>query len=188
MNANCKVLVRMVRQQLNKDQWNDYNIFWKELMSPEKGDDVIGLDIHNTGGKVVDYDKMRVSNFEDLEQQHWDHYIKSTDSGDYIKLTTPKDNSDKVYIKAHEVEDLGGCPDLFSRFSIFASGDVALCSADQAEYFKLGNVIKEDPIEIFNNNRFTDYRNKWMSKEYKKLEHCRDCSIYMMRFHKSYVS
>ena len=188
MNAKCKVLVRMVRQQLNKDQWDDYNIFWKDLMSPKKGDNVIGLDIHNTGGKVVDYDKMRVSNFEDLEKQHWEHYSKSIDNGDYKKLTTPKDNSDKVYIKANEVEDLGGCPDLFSRFSIFASGDVALCSADQAEYFKLGNVIKEDPIKIFNSNQFTDYRNKWMSKNYKELEHCRDCSVYMMRFHKTYVS
>ena len=57
MNAKCKVLVRMVRQQLNKDQWDDYNIFWKDLMSPEKGDNVIGLDIHNTGGKVENYDK-----------------------------------------------------------------------------------------------------------------------------------
>ena len=27
MNAKCKVLVRMVRQQLNKDQWDDYNVF-----------------------------------------------------------------------------------------------------------------------------------------------------------------
>ena len=120
MNANCKVLVRMVRQQLNKDQWNDYNIFWKELMSPEKGDDVIALDIHNTGGKVQNYDTMKVSNFENMEKEHWDHYTKSIDSGDYKKLTTPKKNDDKVYIKANEIEDLGGCPDLFSRFSIFA--------------------------------------------------------------------
>ena len=53
---------------------------------------------------------------------------------------------------------------------------------------ELGNVIKEDPIKIFNSNQFTDYRNKWMSKSYKELEHCKDCSVYMMRFHKTYVS
>ena len=188
LDAKCKVLVRMVRQQLNISQWDDYNIFWKNQMSPSKGDDVIGLDIHNTGGKVKNYDTMKVSNFEDMEKKHWAHYSKSIDDGKYKDLATPKNNKNEVYLKAHEIENLGGCPDLFSRFSVFASGDVALCSADQAEYFKLGNAIKEDPINIFNSNEFNDYRNKWMSKSYKELEHCKDCSVYLMRFHKSYVS
>ena len=98
------------------------------------------------------------------------------------------DGDSKVYVKSNEVEDVGGCPDLFSRFSVFASGDVALCSADQAEYFKLGNAIHEDPVKIFNNDVFKKYRDKWKSNNYKNLDYCKDCKIYLSRFHKSYVS
>ena len=86
------------------------------------------------------------------------------------------------------MEELGGCADLFSRLSIFVSGDVALCAADQAEYFKLGNVINQDPIEIFNNGQFSHYRNKWLSDSYMELDHCKNCTLVTSRFHKTYVS
>ncbi len=188
LNANCKVLIRMIRQQLNNHQWEDYNKYWRKLLSPEKGDDVLGLDVHNTGGKVENFDKMKVNDFSSMEDEHEAHYTKEIEKGTFNKLVTSKNVDGNVYIKAHEVEDIGGCPDLFSRFSIFASGDVALCSADQAEYFKLGNAIHEDPVKIFNNEGFNKYRDKWLSNDYKNLDYCRDCKIYLSRFHKTYVS
>ena len=188
LNADCKVLIRMIRQQLNNHQWEDYNKYWRELLSPEKGDDVLGLDVHNTGGKVKNFDKMKVNDFYSMEDEHEAHFTKEIENGNFDKLVTPKNGDGNVYIKAHEVEDIGGCPDLFSRFSIFASGDVALCSADQAEYFKLGNAIHEDPVEIFNNEGFKKYRDNWLSNDYKNLDYCRDCKIYLSRFHKTYVS
>jgi len=187
-NFNCKILVRMIRQQLNASQWDDYNTFWRGLLSTEKGDDVLGLDVHNTGGKVPNYDKMKISNFNSMEEKHEIHYKSSVESGQFDKLLEPKGENNEVCVKASEVEDLGGCPDLFTRFSVFASGDVALCSADQAEYFKLGNVINQDPIQIFNNERFSHYRKKWSSNGYKELEHCKNCTTVMSRFHKTYVS
>ena len=185
---NCKILVRMIRQQLNSSQWDEYNIFWRGLLSAEKGDDVLGLDVHNTGGKVPNYDKMKISNFNSMEEKHETHYKSSVKSGHFDKLLEPKGEKNEICVKASEVEDLGGCPDLFTRFSVFASGDVALCSADQAEFFKLGNVINQDPIQIFNNERFSHYRNKWSSNGYKELEHCKNCTTVMSRFHKTYVS
>ena len=185
---NCKILVRMIRQQLNSSQWNDYNIFWRGLLSAEKGDDVLGLDVHNTGGKVPNYDKMIINNFNSKEKDYNAHYKRSVESGNFNKLLVREGKDDEVCVKASEVEDLGGCPDLFTRFSVFASGDVALCSADQAEFFKLGNVINQDPIQIFNNERFSHYRNKWSSNGYKELEHCKNCTTVMSRFHKTYVS
>tara|TARA_B100000965_G_C19537540_1_gene734083 strand:+ start:285 stop:1349 length:1065 start_codon:yes stop_codon:yes gene_type:complete len=188
LNANCKVLIRMIRQQLNNHQWEDYNKYWRKLLSPEKGDDVLGLDVHNTGGKVENFDKMKVNDFSSMEDEHEAHFTKEIEKGTFDKLVTPKNGDGNVYIKAHEVEDIGGCPDLFSRFSIFASGDVALCSADQAEYYKLGNAIHEDPVKIFNNEGFNKYRDKWLSNDYKNLDYCRDCKIYLSRFHKTYVS
>ena len=187
-NFNCKVLVRMVRQQLNMHQWDDYNIFWKKLMSPKKGDNVLGLDIHNTGGKVENYDNMKVTNSNGMELEHEKHYSEAVNNGSFSELIKPKGKDEKVYLKAYEVENLGGCPDIFSRLSIFTSGDVALCSADQAEYFKIGNAEKEDPVKIFNGKHFTNYREKWLTNKYKELDYCKDCKIYLTRFHKNYVS
>ncbi len=131
---------------------------------------------------------MKVNDYSSMEDEHEAHFTKEIKKGTFDKLVTPKNGDGNVYIKAHEVEDIGGCPDLFSRFSIFASGDVALCSADQAEYYKLGNAIHEDPVNIFNNEGFNKYRDKWLSNDCKNLDYCRDCKIYLSRFHKTYVS
>ena len=57
-----------------------------------------------------------------------------------------------------------------------------------AEYYKLGNVINEDPIKIFNNHGFKKYRDKWLSNDYKSLDHCKDCKVYLSRFNKTYIS
>jgi MoaA/NifB/PqqE/SkfB family radical SAM enzyme len=155
---NCKVLVRMIRQQLNYNQWDEYERFWSSLMTPEKGDQVLNIDIHNCGGKIVDFDKMKVNNFSERKM-----------------------NFDKKY----QEESTGMCPDLFSRFSIFTSGDVALCSADQSEYYKLGNVLEMDPIEIYNGEIFNYYRKKWMEKKYMELDYCKTCTIAISRVYKS---
>ncbi len=186
---NCKVLIRMVRQQLNSHQWNDYNAFWYKLLNNKKGDNVLGMDVHNTGGKVPNYNKMKVNNYNYMDEDHKIHHTNSVKNGLFDKLlASKKNNNDEICVKQSEVEKLGGCADLFSRLSIFVSGDVALCAADQAEYFKLGNVINQDPIEIFNNGQFSYYRKKWLSDNYKKLDHCKSCTLVTSRFYKTYVS
>jgi len=157
-NCNCKVLVRMVRQQLNYKQWDEYKRFWSELLDISKGDRILGIDVHNTGGRIKDFEKMKVDDF-----------------------STKKEEFEKEY---HEKND-GMCPDIFSRFSVFTSGDVALCSADQAQYYKLGNVIESDPIEIYNNEVFTYYREKWINKQYMDLPYCNTCTIALSRASKT---
>ena len=178
----------MVRQQLNRQQWDDYNTFWRKLLSTEKGDNVLGMDVHNTGGKVPNYNKMKVNNYNSMEEDHKIHHTNSVKNGLFDKLLVAKGNDDEIFVKQSDVEELGGCADLFSRLSIFVSGDVALCAADQAEYFKLGNVLYQDPIEIFNNGQFSHYRKKWLSDSYKELDHCKSCTLVTSRFHKTYVS
>lgn len=154
----CRVLVRMIRQQLNHTQWQEYREFWSALLNPAKGDSVLQFDIHNAGGKIKDYDDMKVDGYEGMREQF-----------------------DEIY----KHSNAGVCPDLFSRLIVFASGDVALCSADQAEYFKMGNVIDEDPVDIFNNPQFTAYREKWMNKKYMDLKYCNTCTIAISRYFKS---
>lgn len=185
LDANCKVLIRMVRQQLNYHQLEDYKAYWIKKLNPKKGDDILTIDIHNTGGKVDGYEKMKVSDSSSKTEDHNAHFSKEVENGNFQKLVSFKNDDQGIYINARDVEKIGGCPDLFSRLSIFTSGDVALCSADQSEYFKLGNVINEDPIEVFNSQGFKRYRDKWLSNDYKNLDYCKDCKIYLSRFNKS---
>ena len=185
-NLNCKVLVRMVRQQLNAGQWEDYNNFWRPLLNPAKGDDVLGINVHNNGGKVPDYDKMKVVTFDKLSAAYEKKYAKTADEGT-IRSVVGLPGQEEICMSAAQLEHAGICPDLFSRLSIFVSGDVALCSADQAEFYKLGNVLENDPIEIFNGDTFSQYREKWLKKQYMDLEHCKGCSVTLSRFHKSYL-
>lgn len=156
---NCKVLIRMIRQQLNYEQWEDYHEFWSGLLDPDKGDAILKIDVHNTGGKIKNFGKMKVNEYDEkISKFELDSHLSNT------KM----------------------CPDLFCRLSIFASGDVALCSADQSSYYNLGNVLKEDPISIFNNKKFSEYREKWLKNKYMDLKYCRDCTIAISRHHKSY--
>jgi sulfatase maturation enzyme AslB (radical SAM superfamily) len=155
---NCKVLVRMIRQRINYRQWDEYNRFWSGLLDVSKGDRILGIDVHNTGGRIKGFEKMKVNDF-----------------------SAKKEEFEKDYQERND----GMCPDIFSRLSIFTSGDVALCSADQAQYFKLGNVLEEDPIEIFNNETFSYYREKWISKEFMKLNYCSVCTIAISRASKT---
>ena len=184
----CKVLVRMIRQQLNIEQWDEYNVYWKKYLSTSKGDDVLGFNVHNTGGKVEGYDEKKLpvsaKDLAAVENKVRKCNSKVTDLINYGK----KSESEYINLKQNDLELSSLCPDLFTRLSIFASGDVALCSADQAEYFKLGNIINEDPIKVFNNDKFTQYRNKWLSNEVNQLDYCKDCTVAHSRFSKTYVA
>jgi MoaA/NifB/PqqE/SkfB family radical SAM enzyme len=187
-DLQCKVLIRMVRQQLNSSQWDDYNAFWKPLLNQEKGDDVLAIDVHNNGGKVIDFHKMKVSEFEKLNADYETGYVKAIDDKALQQaIEWNPGGQEYIQLSGAQLEHAGVCPDLFSRLSIFVSGDVALCSADQAAFFRLGNVIESDPIEIFNGEIFTQYRDKWLNRQSMSLEHCKGCSVTQSRFHKSYL-
>ena len=89
-------------------------------------------------------------------------------------------------MKVDQAERKALCPDLFSRFIVFTSGDTGLCCTDQAGYYNLGNVLEEEVLDIFNNQIFTNYRNAWLAGRVNELDHCKDCSIVNSFFHKSY--
>lgn len=47
-----KFVMRFIRQAINRHQWEDFKRFWTPLISKEKGDLVIGYDIHTWGGEI----------------------------------------------------------------------------------------------------------------------------------------
>jgi len=182
LDADCKVVIRMVRQQLNKDEWEDYKKYWDERLDPSKGDACVAFDIHNTGGKVSDYENKKIAsnrainNIDEIFQiigQSLPAFGKKIDKNGLICL-------DPI-----EYEKQALCPDLFTRLSIYASGRTALCSADQSEYHPIGSVLEyASPEELFNSTYFEDYRKSWMARDIKCKANCKECTITVSRFRK----
>ncbi len=69
------------------------------------------------------------------------------------------------------------CSDVFERMFIYSSGNVALCCADDNGFYNHNNVMQADPIEIYNNEIFTRYRQTMLEGNILKLKHCENCTI-----------
>ncbi|MFC1515419.1 radical SAM/SPASM domain-containing protein [Thermodesulfobacteriota bacterium] len=139
LRKRTKVLVRFIRQERNKDEWNGYYNYWIKQINPDYGDDVIKFDIHNCGGVLENYEAKDINRNVKLE-----NII---------------------------------CSDVFERMLIFSDGRVALCDGDYNCFFDLGNVLKSDPIEIYNNEIFDHYRKMMDEGKILDLKHCNVCTI-----------
>jgi len=182
----CRILVRMVKQQANKYQWVEYENYWNNLLNQKKGDKVLFMDVHNTGGKVEDFDKKKVDDYDE-KIKSYNYSIRSESDNSYLKkITNFSPNNQNNYIKVNDAEKAKLCPDLFARINIFVSGDVALCSADQAEYFNIGNIINQEVDEVYNSEVLRKYREKWLNNKHMNLKYCDQCTIAVSRFNKSY--
>ena len=67
---------------------------------------------------------------------------------------------------------------------IFANGDVSFCCGDENGFFLLGNVLIDDPIAIFNNEKFRTYREEMNNGNFFNLEYCKECTIPLSRLNK----
>jgi len=187
-NFPCRILPRMVRQQANKKQWIEYENYWNSLLDPNKGDKVLFMDIHNTGGKVKDFEKQKVNDYDEKISSYNFNHRSELDNSYLEKIINTDPNNKNNYIKINDAEKAKLCPDPFARINIFASGDVALCSADQAEYFNIGNIIKQEVDEVYNSEVLNKYRKKWLNNKHLDLKYCDKCTIAVSRFNKSYQS
>ncbi len=59
INPNCRVWIRMIRQESNKDEWNDYYNFWKGYAS--ENDRIYYHNIFNWGGQLDNYKSIEKS-------------------------------------------------------------------------------------------------------------------------------
>jgi len=59
INPNCRVWIRMIRQEINRNEWNDYNNFWKKHTSDQ--DRIYFHNIFNWGGQLENYKSIEKS-------------------------------------------------------------------------------------------------------------------------------
>lgn len=69
------------------------------------------------------------------------------------------------------------CHDIFEKMVIYTNGNVGLCCIDANGFYDIGNVIDNDPIEIYNSQIFKHHRNLMKEGKISELEHCRNCTI-----------
>ncbi|MDR3156973.1 MAG: radical SAM protein [Lactobacillales bacterium] len=154
-NYKSRILIRMIRQKLNYEQWDDYYKYWSNYISKDKGDDIIRFDIHNCGGKVKEYAEMSLP--ESLQCNS--NFISSS----------------KVKV----------CPDLFERFIIFSDASIGFCSTDQDGYFDFPNILDDEIHNIFNHQIFNNYRKIWLKGGGNTLKYCADCNVINSRNNKT---
>lgn len=87
------------------------------------------------------------------------------------------------FVKEHTLK----CEDVYNRMLIYSNGDVGLCCADDNGFYKMGNVIHDDPIVIYNNEIFTHFRKMMDQGRLLELKECKNCTIPRSRFMKSQI-
>ncbi len=147
--GKTKIIVRMIRQDRNRDEWPAYRELWQGKLDSRFGDQVSVFDVHNWGG---------------------DHGV---------------DVKEKLTAIAKQRPVL--CGDLYERFFVYVDGNVGFCCGDQQGWFNLGNVVEEDPIEIYNRGQFAQHRQAMREGRIAELKHCSNCSIVLSRFDREYL-
>lgn len=121
-----------------------------------------------------------------LNYQQWPDYVKY-----WEKFIDRKKRDDIIAFNVHswggsqikekrEVDWSIPCLDINERMIISFDGEVTLCCGDvpgSKNKIKLGNVLFEDPIDIFNNKIFKYYREMNKNGLRRYLYLCRECNI-----------
>lgn len=137
--GRTKIILRFIRQALNRDEWEAYFNHWMPQLDPARGDSVVKYDAHNWGGSLEHYDEI-----------------------------APNGGASR---------DRPPCDEIFRRLIIYSNGDVGFCCADENGHFSLGNVLKTDVLDIFNNETFSHYRRMMQAGRIGELDFCRNCSL-----------
>ncbi len=54
-----RVMIRFIRQELNRDEWDEYRAFWEQHITRDAGDVIVYFDIHNWGGQLENAEAIR---------------------------------------------------------------------------------------------------------------------------------
>ena len=95
-----RLIIRFIKQPGNEGQWEEYNDFWSEKLSSERGDLLISYNLHSWAGQMYKKDdilgKERISEIEAMPCHHYTDILYILSDG-----TVPlchEDNPDPMYI------------------------------------------------------------------------------------------
>jgi radical SAM protein with 4Fe4S-binding SPASM domain len=131
---------------------------------------------------IVRFIRQKLNEHEWEAFKEWWEIFLNPDLGDAVISFDIVDCDGRV--KDYEYKDVRNgiavpsvCDQLYQRIIVFSNGDVALCCADENGKFNIGNVFENDPIEIYNSETFTHYRNEMKAGHIANLDLCNTCTI-----------
>lgn len=65
-NAKTRVVIRLIRQKQNYEEWPAFRDYWNHEIDRSRGDDVFVFDIHNCAGSIDGYEQYDVNADVDL--------------------------------------------------------------------------------------------------------------------------
>jgi hypothetical protein len=139
---------------------------------------------HEQKTKVILRFVRQQSNAHEWEEyrKYWEHRLEPQKYGDAVLSLDVVDCDGKV--EDYKNKDVLGdmelscvCEQLYDRILVLSNGDVALCCGDDEGKFKLGNVLEQNPMEIYNNETFNTYRRKMEQGRVGELPLCNTCTI-----------
>lgn len=146
--GKTKIIIRMIKQEKNQSEWDDYKKIWLSRLDQRFGDQIGFFMAHNGNSLNEKIFQKKVSE---------------------LKLKKPL------------------CREVYDRIIVYVDGSLGLCCADSGNWFDLGNVLHEDPIELYNKGWFFYYREKMEKAEIYNLPHCSKCSVLISAVQKIYI-
>ncbi len=67
--GGTRVIVRFIRQELNKQEWPAFFDYWSERLNSDLGDEILKFDVHNWGDKLDKYQSKDLN--RDLEPDNY---------------------------------------------------------------------------------------------------------------------
>tara|TARA_B110000027_G_C16106539_1_gene295582 strand:- start:102 stop:1034 length:933 start_codon:yes stop_codon:yes gene_type:complete len=98
---------------------------------------------------------------------------KSTYALEWPHMGSIKDNYTlKVF---DEDRESNYCDHVNNLMTIRSNGDVVACCYDLTSKLVMGNIMTDDPLEIWNNSKYKDLRESIESKKFKSI--CSNCAV-----------
>ena len=120
----------------------------------------IGVDSYNIIAPCVrNIEQGRV--FLPNNRSYWIYDYDSFEQGKLCRINSPKND----------------CPWIYYSFVVLVNGDVIPCCHDPQGNYVMGNLIRENLEDIWNNPKFVEFRKKIHTNQ-KNIEMCRLCSGY----------
>jgi hypothetical protein len=137
----------------------------------------------NSSCKVIFRYLWQQSNTHELPafKAYWEPFINPS-MGDSIEPFPVVNHQDMVKeyqaidMLSHVSTDSLYCKEMNERMVVTARGDVVLCCADGNDEVVMGNVWNTDPIEIFNCDKFSQYRQMMDEGCKHQLHICDQCT------------
>lgn len=111
--------------------------------------------------------------------EYWEGIVDNVISRKFLRWgLISEENKTREYLNKQERVP---CPFPFERLNIDTSGDMRFCGYDVAYNEIMGNVLENTIEEIWTGEKFDLWRKYHLSREFDKIQMCKECTDYPYR-------